>query len=76
MTSEYNQLVIVTTIYLPSSSIINTVASPGSSTSKEDELMLRIKLSFSSNISSLVINTLNEALVNPEENVTLYGTEP
>lgn len=66
----------MSTTYLPSSSIIITVAWPGSPTGTEDELMMRIKLSSFSVMPSLVIETVKEILVNPAGNSILYGPEP
>ena len=57
-----------------------TVALPESLTttspSGEDDLMVRVRSSFPSHISSLFIGTLTEALVTPAVNVTVYGPEP
>ena len=56
-----------------------TVASPGlptvTSVGSEDELIVSIKVSWLSNISSLFIGTLNVALVPPAEIVIVYGPE-
>ena len=64
-------------LYLPSFSIIVTVAYPGlltiTSLGSEDELMVRVKFSFPSNVSSSFIGTLSKAVVIPTLNVTLYG---
>ena len=62
--------------FLPSSSTIVTTASAGSTTEKSSGgQMLRVKVSFSSNIASLVIEISNEALIVLGGNITLYGPE-
>ena len=65
---------------LPSSSTIDTVASPGSPRvtrgGSVDESIEILKSSVFSNTSSSIIGTSNEALVCPAGNVTLYGPEP
>lgn len=42
---------------------------------REDKLILRIKLSFPSNLSSSFIVTLNVTSIFPTGNVTVYGPE-
>ena len=64
---------------LLSSSSIVTVVLAGSPTvtsvGREEELIARVKVSFLSHKLSSFIPTLNETLVIPAGNVTVYGPE-
>ena len=63
---------------LQSLSIMVTVAWPGLPTITpvgNDEFIVRVKFSFSSNILSSFIGILNGTLVTPAGNVTEYGPE-
>ena len=65
--------------HLQSSSTISIVALPTAPTlqsaGSEDGSIVMVKVSLPSNILSSFIGTLNEALVSPARNVTVYGPE-
>ena len=68
------------TCNLQSSSTISTVGLPASgetmhSSGTEDGLIVRVKFSLPSSISSSFIGISNPVVVSPAENVTVYGPE-